>query len=80
MSLVPDDSRAFINAFGVLPEHQRRGHGRQMLTEIVDRLASDGWEHLMIEVQADNRSALSLYHACGFRETTTYGFYRVDAS
>ena len=80
VSLGPDESRAFINAFGVLPEHQRRGHGRQMLTEIVDRVVADGWQHVMLEVQTDNRKALSLYQACGFRETTTYDFYQVDAS
>jgi hypothetical protein len=28
-------------------------------------------------VATDNRGALSLYHACGFRETTSYDYHHL---
>jgi hypothetical protein len=33
----------------------------------------------MIEVETDNRGALSLYHDCGFDEIAAYRFFQVDA-
>ncbi len=65
--LVSKESRVFINSLGVLPEYQRRGYGRQILTETLNALVADGSEHVMIEVQTDNRQGLSLYHCSWVR-------------
>ncbi len=74
------DARAYIVAFGVLPEHRRRGYGRQMLTRIVQMLLEEGAREILIEVVTSNRNALTLYRTCGFREQTEYGYYRLRLS
>jgi ribosomal protein S18 acetylase RimI-like enzyme len=66
---------ADITAFGVLPEYQGRGYGRQMLLDAIDLLLTERWEQIMIDVVVENRNALKLYQSCGFRAVSTYGFY-----
>jgi len=66
-----------ITAFGVLPAHQRRGYGRQILLDAVDLLLAEGWPQIFIEVATDNPGALGLYESCGFRVTNEFGYYGV---
>ena len=73
------ETSVFISTFGILPEHRGRGYGRQILMGAIDRLIAESWEHIMIEVETDNRNALSLYHSCGFQELTAYRYYRLPA-
>ncbi len=75
---VPRESRVFINSLGVLPDHQRRGYGRQILTETLNTLVAAGSQHVMIELRTDNEQAMSLYRACGFYDVTSYGFHEVS--
>ncbi|MBV9789055.1 MAG: GNAT family N-acetyltransferase [Chloroflexi bacterium] len=70
---------ADITAFGVLPEYQGRGYGRQMLLDAIDLLLAENWAQIMIDVVIENRNALRLYQSCGFREVTTYSFYNLGA-
>jgi ribosomal protein S18 acetylase RimI-like enzyme len=72
-----EDRRVYITAFGVLPEHQGRGYGRRLLATTITSLLADNWRPIFLEVATDNRHALSLYRACGFRETRAYGYYRL---
>jgi len=60
------DSRAFIIHFAVRPEMQGQGIGRQMLMAIVRGLQNSGSQWITIEVETENRNALSLYQRCGF--------------
>jgi ribosomal protein S18 acetylase RimI-like enzyme len=60
------DGRAFIVHFAVRPDMQRRGIGRQMLLAIIRGLQNSGSRWVTIEVETDNRNALSLYERCGF--------------
>lgn len=71
------EHEADITAFGVLPEAQGRGYGRQMLLDAIDLLLAEGWSQIMIDVVIENRNALKLYQSCGFRPVTTYGFYKL---
>jgi ribosomal protein S18 acetylase RimI-like enzyme len=66
---------ADVTAFGVLPMYQGRGYGRQMLRDAIEILVAEAWPQIVIDVVTENRNALKLYQSCGFRETTTYGFY-----
>jgi ribosomal protein S18 acetylase RimI-like enzyme len=68
---------ADITAFGVLPAYQGRGYGRQMLVDALDILLAEPWPRIMIDVLTDNDNALKLYRNCGFREVSTYGYYRL---
>ncbi|MCZ6870984.1 MAG: GNAT family N-acetyltransferase, partial [Gammaproteobacteria bacterium] len=69
----------FINGLGVLPEYRGRGIGRYMLVQVVDRLLQEDQGRILLEVQTDNRDALSLYQSSGFREIATYRYYRLKA-
>jgi ribosomal protein S18 acetylase RimI-like enzyme len=60
------DGRAFIVHFAVRPDMQGQGIGRQMLTAIVRGLLNSGGTWITIEVETENRNALSLYQRCGF--------------
>jgi ribosomal protein S18 acetylase RimI-like enzyme len=71
----PLDGRVFITALAVHPEYRGRGYGRQILTQTIDRLLTADLKQISIEVNSENRVALSLYRSCGFRETRTYGYY-----
>jgi ribosomal-protein-alanine N-acetyltransferase len=52
----------------VAPEHQRRGHARAMLDELVREAQVHGAQRLWLEVRASNDRAQALYHRYGFRE------------
>ena len=60
------DGRAFIIHFAVRPEIQGQGIGWQMLMAIVRGLQNSGSQWITIEVETENRNALSLYQRCGF--------------
>ena len=67
-----------IYAFVVLPEHRGRGYGRQILLKTLDKLVSEDWQTIMLEVETENRNALKLYERCGFQETTQYDYYHLS--
>jgi ribosomal protein S18 acetylase RimI-like enzyme len=68
---------ADITSFGVLPEYQGRGYGRQLLSDAVARLQGEGWNRISIEVETENANALSLYQSCGFGVTARIDYYRM---
>ena len=72
------DRTVYLTSFGVLPELQGQGLGRQILTRTVRRLAAEGWGSIRIEVESGNRNALGLYRSCGFREIAGYAYYALD--
>jgi ribosomal protein S18 acetylase RimI-like enzyme len=77
IGVVAEDRRVYVIAFGVLAEYRGRGYGRQILTHTVNGLVSENWSDVLIEVEAKNRVALSLYNSCGFKETTSYNYYSI---
>ncbi|HEX6544578.1 MAG TPA: GNAT family N-acetyltransferase [Ktedonobacterales bacterium] len=70
-----DSPKAYIYAFGVLPEYRRHGYAREILNDILPRLFAEGWTAVGLEVDADNAPARALYRAVGFHDVTTYGYY-----
>lgn len=59
------------------PDHQRRGHGAVLLSRIFDHCRADGVSRLMLEVDAGNTPAQSLYTAHGFAEIARRaGYYK----
>lgn len=73
-----DAPKAYIYAFGVLPEYRRNGYGREILEDILPRLFDEGWTAVGLEVDADNTPAQALYRTVGFRDVTVYGYYVLD--
>jgi ribosomal protein S18 acetylase RimI-like enzyme len=52
---------------GVHPAHRRRGLGRQLLMQCIDKAWSKGLTRIELEARADNAAAIALYEAVGFR-------------
>lgn len=69
------EGRASIYAFGVMPQQRRRGFARATLALLVEQLQAEGITRIGLEVETTNMPAVSLYRACGFLPTTTYGYY-----
>lgn len=63
-----------IYGFGVLPEYQGRGYGRQILARTIQEMLARGKPDITLEVSVTNRNALSLYQSCGFKETSSYDY------
>lgn len=66
---------ADVTAFGVLPDRQGRGYGRQMLGDAVDLLLAERWPEIAIEVETENANALGLYQSVGFVVQSTFDYY-----
>jgi ribosomal protein S18 acetylase RimI-like enzyme len=78
--LMPDVSCVYINSFGVLPEYRGMGYGRQILAATIDMLMAENWKQICIEVNTENPRALSVYHACGFKQVAAYEYYQLAAA
>jgi ribosomal-protein-alanine N-acetyltransferase len=64
----------------VAPEHQRQGHARAMLDELVQRSGAFGAQRLWLEVRVSNQRAQDLYRHYGFREVgLRRGYYPAGA-
>ncbi|MEM8501070.1 MAG: ribosomal protein S18-alanine N-acetyltransferase [Pseudomonadota bacterium] len=59
------DEASLLN-LGVVKEHQRQGHARQLLKAALRRIAEAGASMCILEVRASNRSAIELYYDIGF--------------
>lgn len=66
-----------IYGFGVLPEYQGRGYGRQILARTIQEILARGQQPVTLEVAVENKHALSLYYSCGFQETSCYDYYAI---
>jgi len=64
-----------IHGFSVLPEHQGKGYGRQILADTVQLELDAGRTRIDLDVETENDNALGLYKSCGFEVTSSYGYY-----
>jgi ribosomal-protein-alanine N-acetyltransferase len=60
---VADEAELLLLA--VLPERHRRGVGRSLLRDFLDRARNDGLSQVHLEVR-DGNPAVAMYHQCGF--------------
>ena len=73
-SLAADEGE--ILNLAVDPAARRQGAGRQLLTAMLDWLASQGAREAFLEVRASNAPAIALYAASGFRRLgSRKGYY-----
>lgn len=75
IGVVDTGESLYIRGVGVLPEHRRRGYGRQLLAALLVKMLAEGHTRFLLDVATENPAALSLYKACGFRGTTIYDYY-----
>ncbi len=67
-----------IYGLGVLPEHRSNGFGREVLISAIKRLKENGAHKIMLQVEVNNKNALSLYKSCGFEENYVMDYYRIS--
>ena len=75
---VETEMEVYIRGVGILPASRRRGYGRGLLAALMAKLQDEGHTQFVLDVATENPSALQIYEACGFRETTIYDYYAVN--
>jgi ribosomal protein S18 acetylase RimI-like enzyme len=66
-----------IYGLGVLPEFRGNGYGRGILIRAIKQLLEENADKIMLQVAAENETALSLYLSCGFQETSVMDYYEL---
>jgi len=64
-----------IYGLGVLPEFRRRGYGKEIITFAIKKFKENNLHNIKLQVSTVNRSALNIYRACGFEETSVMDYY-----
>jgi len=65
----PDDQSFWIGGLVIDRRHQRRGYGRAVVAQLLERAASDGHRQAALSYDLRNTVARSLYASMGFVET-----------
>jgi diamine N-acetyltransferase len=65
----PEDESFWIGGLIIDRRHQRRGYGRAVVAQLLDRAASDGHREAALSYDPQNTLAQSLYASMGFVET-----------
>lgn len=66
-----------IYGLGVLPEYRGKGFGRAILLQAIEMLKTAKAPKIMLQVAAENATALNLYKSCGFFETSVMDYFEV---
>jgi ribosomal protein S18 acetylase RimI-like enzyme len=77
ISVLVSETETYIYGFCVLPNYQRKGYGKVILSETVQSLLEKGCSKISLEVECKNKSALTLYQRCGFEVTAGYKYYKL---
>ena len=57
---------AYITMFGILPEYQKCGVGGKLMEECIKYARNNGMERIRLEVDNDNKSAITFYNHFSF--------------
>jgi ribosomal protein S18 acetylase RimI-like enzyme len=71
-----DGKESWIYGFAILPEFQRRGIGKSVLSRIIRQERKQGRD-IFLEVAAENSNALNLYTSCGFKPLESQDYYEL---
>ncbi|QLI81405.1 GNAT family N-acetyltransferase [Chitinibacter fontanus] len=63
---------AELKRFFVLPSHQRRGVGTQLMAHAMAAATQRGWQIIRLDTMRNAASALSIYQKFGFYDITRY--------
>jgi ribosomal-protein-alanine N-acetyltransferase len=61
-------NEAHILNIGIIPQHQRKGHGQKMLQHLLTQAKTQGVEKVFLEVRPSNTPARELYKKFNFVE------------
>jgi ribosomal protein S18 acetylase RimI-like enzyme len=73
------DAVGGIYGLGILPEHRGKGFGRAILLRAIEKLKEANINNIMLQVAAENATALRLYKSTGFKETSTMDYFELKA-
>ncbi|ARI77773.1 GNAT family N-acetyltransferase [Halobacillus mangrovi] len=71
------EDKGGIYGLGVLPEERRKGYGRAIIMDAVNKLREKQVNKIMLQVVVDNKNALLLYQSCGFTIASTMDYYKL---
>ena len=73
--------RGWILSLGVTRDQRGRGHGRQLMEEVLDRLRADAAHEVLLTVEPANTAAIELYKSLGFmpEPAPRKGYFGPDA-
>jgi ribosomal protein S18 acetylase RimI-like enzyme len=71
-----EDDGTSIHGLGVVPAHQGKGYGKELLYSIINKLIGLGVENISIEVESQNSNAFKLYKNSGFEVESAWEYYR----
>ena len=69
-----DGHRGWLNYFAVLPNFQKRGFGKQLMTFGEMALIEKGCPKLNLQIRNDNTKAINFYQKVGYKEDATVSF------
>jgi ribosomal protein S18 acetylase RimI-like enzyme len=73
-----EKNHAYIHDFCVLPQHRRKKYATAMVMQVMELLRSKKINHIYLDVEGKNPSAIKLYEKCGYEITAIYDFWRYD--
>ena len=69
-----DGHRGWLNYFAVLPNFQKKGFGRQLMTYGEMALIERGCPKLNLQIRNDNTKAINFYQKVGYKEDAAVSF------
>ena len=69
-----DGHRGWLNYFAVLPNFQKRGFGKQLMTFGEMVLIEKGCPKLNLQIRNDNTKAINFYQNVGYKEDAAVSF------
>lgn len=75
IGLIRDGDKPLVCGLVVSPVYRRRGFGREILDYCLDIIYSDGYTKARLEVDCDNKTAISIYRKAGFKECDRYDYF-----
>lgn len=71
------DEQAHLNLLAVLPEHQRKGIGKRLVTWVTESALVAGIRTVNLELRLRNAAGRNFYRALGFKDTALVpNYYR----
>ena len=69
-----DGHRGWLNYFAVMPNFQKRGFGKQLMTFGEMALIEKGCPKLNLQIRNDNSKAINFYQNVGYKEDAAVSF------
>jgi ribosomal protein S18 acetylase RimI-like enzyme len=69
-----DGHRGWLNYFAVLPNFQKRGFGKKLMTFGEMALVEKGCPKLNLQIRNDNTKAINFYQKVGYKEDAAVSF------